>query len=407
MAAGRELGLELVAQLQQVAHVRERVGDLLRTQRTPSPVAALLVFFEGDTELIREQVAETDPLDPKHLRRGVRVEDVSQADVEVPPQAHHVVLGGVERELAGGILEERRERVEAERERIDGEARGGRRDLHQADALDVGVEPVRFRVEGDAGLLRDRLGDMGEPGSVVDEPFLAVHRHQAICPRSSISRRIGRKRPLAFKRRRSCARPAADREKSTASTGGRIASAIRGFAWNNRRTSCTIGSEPKSYGSSIEMGRSTMSAILSQSSYASSMSSARKVNPARPSAGPISGRGRPLALAASKLRYVAANFSLRSFVAPKSSTPSLLSFMTTKLPGCGSAWMRLAAKNGPQMAKVRSRPMRYRSSAPGSDSIASRSVGPRIRPSVTTLLEVRSAIGSGTASPGYRIAAAA
>ena len=212
-----ELRGELVAKLEQVAHVGEGVGDLLGRERPPPPVAALLVFFQRDAHLIREQVAEPDPLDPEHLRRRVRVEDPSQADVEIAPQAHHVVLGGVEGDFAGGILQQRRERLEANRERVDGEARARRGDLHQAHALDVGMEAVRLRVEGDPRLARDRTGDVGERRRIVDELLLALHRSgiyhgpQAICPRSSISRRIGRKRPFALRSRRSCASPDAAR----------------------------------------------------------------------------------------------------------------------------------------------------------------------------------------------------
>ena len=203
-------------------HVREGVGELLRAERPFSPVAALLVLGQLHPELVVQKVPQPDALDAQHLGGRMRVEDAPQRQLPFPLEAEHVVLGGVDDHLARGIGEERRQRPQADGEHVDGEVRGGRRDLDQADLLRVGVEPVRFRVQTDARLRLDRRRRAREPLPVRHQDLFAHFRtllprlrrrgpQAGACPRSSISLSNGRKRPRTRKSRRSCASPVAAR----------------------------------------------------------------------------------------------------------------------------------------------------------------------------------------------------
>ena len=159
-------------------HVREGVRDLLCAERTPAPVAPLLILGQVDAQLVQQQIGKTDATDPEHLRGGVRVEDASERQPPFALQRRHVVFRRVHDDLPLRVAKEGLQGSQADGEHVDRVVRARRRDLHQAHLLDVGVKTVRLRVERDARLGRHGVGDALERRGIRNQKLLALKNQQ-------------------------------------------------------------------------------------------------------------------------------------------------------------------------------------------------------------------------------------
>ena len=110
--AGLSQRLKLsVAQRHEIVRVEPRVVQLFRLQGPAFPIGTLILFVQLHAEVGVENGSEAD-LRPAECARGAhRVEDVRKLEVVVPPEAHEVVLSGVEDLLLARIGEEGRERI--------------------------------------------------------------------------------------------------------------------------------------------------------------------------------------------------------------------------------------------------------------------------------------------------------
>ena len=170
---------ELVAQLlpkrQEIANVRERIFELLGREWSLSPVAPLLVDGERNAELLREQVVQAELLQAQRLRSSMRVEDAPERESVIALHAEHVVLRGVQDALAARIREQGEKRRDRQGQGIDRPIGVGRRDLQEADLLEVRVESVALGIEADAGAAGDIVHAGGELFRLVDELLRAIH----------------------------------------------------------------------------------------------------------------------------------------------------------------------------------------------------------------------------------------
>ena len=118
---------------------------------------------------------QADLLDPQRLRGGVGVEDAAEGESVVTLHAEHVVLGGVQDAFARSLGEQRQQRRDPERQRVDRPVRLLRRDLQKADLLVIGVKPVALRIQPDPAAARDVVHAGGQLLRAVDELLEAIH----------------------------------------------------------------------------------------------------------------------------------------------------------------------------------------------------------------------------------------
>src|SRR6185437_15341690 len=151
-----EIGLQAVAQLEQMDRVLRGVVEHPLAERAHRPVGALVLFVELDPEVAFEERSEAERAEPEQLRSNARVEDVPHVPAVILLEEPQVVVGVVEHDLDVRALEERAEEGRrADGQRIDDRRLVARRELKQVDSIDEAMEAGALGVEGE----RARLGD--------------------------------------------------------------------------------------------------------------------------------------------------------------------------------------------------------------------------------------------------------
>ena len=164
---GAQLGVQDIAQGQQVARVHLGVAAVAGWQRAARPVVGLMLLAVADAEQVLQHVTQADALVATDTRGRQGIEDIRHIEIEIALEAYEIIFGGVEDDLDGGVGEDGREGAEVgEGERIDEQIFGRRRELDQAGAAAIGVQAVRLGVAGNARLRAQAL-DRGFEGAAV------------------------------------------------------------------------------------------------------------------------------------------------------------------------------------------------------------------------------------------------
>ena len=149
--------------------VGERVGLLLRRERTPRPVVLLVGLRERDAQLVARDGDEAELAAPEQARGDHGVEERGEAEAEVALERRDVVIGPVQDLDEQGIRHGGTERPQVHRQAVDQEGLAAvGRDLHEADLVPVVVEAVRLGVEPDRAAARERLHQPFELGGAPD-----------------------------------------------------------------------------------------------------------------------------------------------------------------------------------------------------------------------------------------------
>ena len=105
-----QLLLQPLRQGCQVADVGDGVVEHFFRQRPPGPVLALEFFVEGDGEQVLEHRLEPGFLETEEAAGELGVEEVVDANVEIPIERAHVVVGAVEYFFDRRIAKDRSQR---------------------------------------------------------------------------------------------------------------------------------------------------------------------------------------------------------------------------------------------------------------------------------------------------------
>jgi hypothetical protein len=183
-----------VAQRRQVVGVGGGVREHLVAERTRRPVSALELLVQLHPEVLFEQRREPDARLVEELRRHSRVEERTGAESILALEEAEVVIRIVEDDLDRRVAQQGAEPAEiGDRERVDHDRGGPRRDLQQIDLVFVAMEARGLRVDRDQGVTAGgvkkgvELGLIGEKCMCGHAGKVAGRRGHRNCPKNMLT----------------------------------------------------------------------------------------------------------------------------------------------------------------------------------------------------------------------------
>ena len=154
--------IQLVAQFlcerDEVPGVHRRILEHLRRERSHRPVGALMRLVHLQAEVAVEQRGQSECLVAEELGGDHRIDEVCGGEAEVAIEDAQVVVGTVQDLRDGRIGQHVAEPFQVHSgQRIDHQILAAGRDLDQTHLIEIRVQRIRLRIDGDDRLRRDAV----------------------------------------------------------------------------------------------------------------------------------------------------------------------------------------------------------------------------------------------------------